>query len=68
MEPMVKFQEPGAGGFGVLVVLAFLWEGVVVTIFWMVCGWRAHERIAVSNPPVDVHFADVCGDGVPQFG
>ena len=48
-------------------VLAFLW-GAVVTIFWMVCGWHAHERIAVSNPPVEVHFADVCGDGVPQFG
>jgi hypothetical protein len=31
-------------------MLAALW-GLVVTIFWMVCGWRAmraHERLAES--------------------
>lgn len=38
-------------GFGALAVLAVLLWGVFVSIFWMVCGWRAmraHERISHS--------------------
>jgi uncharacterized membrane protein len=35
-------------GLGALAVLAFIWS-IIVTIFWMVVGWRAmraHEEIA----------------------
>lgn len=38
------------GGMGLLAVLAVLW-GLAVTIFWMVCAWRAmraHEKLADS--------------------
>ena len=39
-----------AGGVSVLTAVALLW-GLLVTLFWMVCAWRAmraHERLADS--------------------
>ena len=39
-----------AGGMAPLALVALLW-GLFVTIFWMVCAWRAmraHEKLADS--------------------
>jgi len=39
-----------AGGVGGLALLVMLW-GLFVTVFWMVCAWRAmraHEKLANS--------------------
>jgi hypothetical protein len=38
----------GAGAIGLYAMFVVLW-GLAVTIFWMICGWRAmraHERLA----------------------
>lgn len=38
------------GGLGAYALLAILW-GLFVTVFWMVCAWRAmraHEAVAAS--------------------
>jgi hypothetical protein len=40
----------GGGGMGLITGVAILW-GLAVTIFWMVCAWRAmraHEQLAES--------------------
>jgi hypothetical protein len=40
----------GGGGMGLITGVAILW-GLAVTIFWMVCAWRAmraHEKLAQS--------------------
>jgi hypothetical protein len=47
MQPTFNMNEGGIGGVAVLMVL---W-GLFVTIFWMVCAWRAmraHEKLADS--------------------
>ena len=39
-----------SGGVGGLALVALLW-GLFVTVFWMVCAWRAmraHEKLANS--------------------
>jgi hypothetical protein len=48
MQPM--FNGSGGGGVDMLAILAVLW-GLAVTLFWMVCAWRAmraHEKLAES--------------------
>ena len=31
-------------------------------------SFAPHLHFSVSNPPVEVHFADVGGEGIPQLG
>ena len=50
MHPTFKVSGSRGQMMGLLAALAVLW-GLAVTIFWMVCGWRAmhaHERLAES--------------------
>lgn len=45
-----EFMSQQAQWFKTVGTLAAIW-GFAVTIFWMICGWRAmlaHERIAES--------------------
>jgi hypothetical protein len=49
MQPTFNMSG-GGGAMGALAMLAVLW-GLAVTVFWMVCAWRAmraHERLAES--------------------
>ena len=49
MEQQV-FNVGVIGGLGGYAMLAVLW-GLFVTVFWMVCAWRAmraHEAVAAS--------------------
>jgi hypothetical protein len=45
------FNVSGSGAAtATLTILAIVW-GLFITIFWMVCGWRAmcaHEQLAAS--------------------
>jgi Flp pilus assembly protein TadB len=50
MHSTFDVNTAGAMGGMAFVFLAIVW-GIFVTIFWMVCGWRAmraHERLANS--------------------
>lgn len=49
MNPHFNLNGPGAtmAGFAALAMLL----GIISTVFWMVCGWRAmraHEKLADS--------------------
>lgn len=47
MQPTFNMNGGGMGAFALLMVL---W-GLFVTVFWMVCAWRAmraHEKLADS--------------------
>ena len=48
MQPTFNMSGSGVGGF--VAILLILW-GLFVTLFWMVCAWRAmraHEKLADS--------------------
>jgi hypothetical protein len=50
MQPTFNVSHGGGGAMGLFAMLAVLW-GFAVTIFWMVCIWRAmraHEKLAES--------------------
>ena len=50
MESGIELSGAGLGVGVLFTVLAVTW-GVAVTIFWMMCAWRAmraHEKLAVS--------------------
>jgi hypothetical protein len=50
MQPTFHMSNGGAGAIELYAVFVVLW-GLVVSIFWMICGWRAmraHERLAES--------------------